>query len=56
MRATLAKRKGNAGVRSSRGGNRVSHHPFEGRQKTPGMRLKGGQKPGHSIVFTVMIL
>ena len=51
IRATLAKRKGNAGMRPCRGGNRVNQHPFEDRQCTCGMKLKGGRKPGHSIVL-----
>ena len=51
IRATLAKRKGNAGVRPSTGGNRVNQYPFEGRQNTREMKLKDGQKPGHSIVL-----
>ena len=51
IRATLAKRKGNAGVRPSTGGNRVNQYPFEGRQNTREMKLKDGRKPGHSIVL-----
>ena len=47
----FSKRKGNAGMRPCRGGNRVNQHPFEDRQCTCGMKLKGGRKPGHSIVL-----